>query len=154
MTITAREEKRHLVIDLGDGETTITIPPIKGADGRRATALLVGVAFGAVGPEASADEKLTAAEANTDELTRMVLGEGLPGWEERYELFESLRGTEQMLVGQAAMFWNVQGGSIEAVNDILDSEAGVGLPKALNRVMASYGVGEQFKRLTSFLGGS
>lgn len=146
MAITAREEKRKLIIDLGDDETYITVPPVRGEQGREATALLVGVTFGAT-------EGVPDTEVATDRITRICMGEGLPGFEERFETFSELRGTEQMLVGQAVMFWNCQGGSIEAVNDILDSEPGVGLPKALNRVMQSYGLGAQFKRLTTFLGG-
>lgn len=147
MAITAREEKRHLIIDLGDGETILTVPPIKGSEGRRATAALVGITFGATDGE---DQILS----DTADITEVCLGKGLPGYDERYELFESLRGTEQMQVGQAVIFWNMQGGSIDAVHDILNSDPGVGLPKALDRVMRSYGLAEQFKRLTSFLGGS
>lgn len=146
MAITAREEKRKLIIDLGDDETYLVIPPVKGEQGRKATALLVGVTFGA-------SDGLKGAEEQTDEITRICLGESLPGFEERLETFSDLRGTEQMLIGQAVIFWNCQGGSIEAVNDILDSEPGVGLPKALNRVMRSYGLDGQYKRLTTFLGG-
>lgn len=147
MAITAREEKRKLIIDLGDDETTLIIPPIPGEAGRRATALLVGVTFGATEDEEQ-------VHSSTEDIARICLGEGLPGFDELFATFESLRGTEQMMVGQAAIFWNCQGGSIEAVNDILSSDPGVGLPKALNRVMQSYGLAEQFKRLTLFLGGS
>ena len=147
MAITAREEKRHLIIDLGDDETVLRIPPINGEAGRKATAKLVGITFGATSSE-------DVVEDDTEEIARVCLGEGLPGFDEVFEVFSSLRGTEQMLVGQAAIFWNCMGGSIDAVHDILGSDPGDGLPKALNRVMRSYGLGDQFKRLTSFLGGS
>lgn len=162
MTMTAFEQNRHLHIDLGDG-TLIIVPPIPGRTGRELLGLLTSVSFGT---------DLVNAEANAQRLARLALGlsaeaytphgeglqplepvAGLPGADKREELYESLRASEQERVAQAAILWNVQGGSIDAVHDLLSTEAGEAYPKALARVMRSCGLGQQFEALRTWLSG-
>lgn len=143
MTITAFEQNRNLIIDLGDG-TLFTVPPIPGRVGRELLGRLVSVAFGT---------DLENAEESAMILARKSLGEDLPGWEEREAMFEDLRAPEQERVSQAAILWNVQGGSIDAVHDLLNTEAGEAYPKALGRVMRSCGLGPQFEALRTWLNG-
>lgn len=144
MTITAHEQNRNLVIDLGDG-TLFTVPPIPGKVGRELLGRLVSIAFGT---------DLENAEESALVLARSALGEGLPGWAEREQLFDTLRASEQERVSQAAILWNVQGGSIDAVHDLLNTEAGEAYPKALGRVMRSCGLGPQFEALRTWLNGA
>ncbi len=150
MSMTAFEQNRHLHIDLGDG-TMFTVPPIPGKTGRELLGLLVSVSFGT---------DLVNADVNALRLSHLSLGlpdgddAGLDGWEEREELYHSLRASEQERVSQAAILWNVQGGSIDAVHDLLNTEAGEAYPKALGRVMRSCGLGQQFEALRTWLSGA
>lgn len=144
MPITARENGRTLVLDLGD--SSFTVPPMPGRHGREALSILLGVTFGSTRKEDGVDGE----NAATEKLRRMVLGlEGIGGWI-RERRFQRLRATEQQAVSQAAILWNVQGGSIEAVLDLLD-EAGGGYPKGLGRVMRSCGLGEAYETLRTWL---
>ncbi len=151
MAMTAFEQNRHLIIDLGDG-TVFTVPPIPGSTGREMLGILVSVSFGT---------DLENAEKNAQKLSRQSLGlpsrrgakDGITGWQEREELYESLRASEQERISQAAILWNVQGGSIDAVHDLLTTEAGEAYPKALGRVMRSCGLGQQFDALRTWLSG-
>lgn len=143
MAMTAFEQNRHLNIDLGDG-TMFTVPPIPGRIGKRLLGLLVQVSFGT---------NLETADVDAEELAAEALGKSAPGWEEREALYETLRASEQAQVAQAAIVWNVQGGSIDAVHDLLNTEAGEAYPKALARVMESCGLGPQFNQLRQWLNG-
>ncbi len=144
MGMTAFEQNRHLHIDLGDG-TVFRVPPVPGAVGITMLANLVKVSFGT---------DLPNAETDAQGLARAALGESEEGWEEREALYESLRASEQTRVAQAAILWNVQGGSIDAVHDLLNTEAGEAYPKALGRVMRSCGLGMPFAQLTTWLNGA
>lgn len=139
---TAREENRHLHISLDDG-TEFTVPPLPGRYGKEATALLISVSMGA----GEIDEILP----NTERLVKLALGQPLAGWRRRQREFEDLRATQQEQISQAAIVWNCQGGSIDAVNDLFD-EAG-GYPKALGRVMESCGLGREYELLQTWLNG-
>lgn len=149
MTMTAFEQNRHLHIDLGDG-TLFIVPPIPGKTGRDMLGLLVSVAMGA---------DIANAFENTLRLARLTLGlpheetPGIDGWQAREELYDSLRASEQERISQAAILWNVQGGSLDAVHDLLTTEAGEAYPKALGRVMRSCGLGQQFEVLQTWLHG-
>lgn len=163
MSMTAFEQNRHLHINLGD-DTEMIVPPIPGATGRELLGLLVSVSFGS---------DLGNAEANAQRLARLSLGlpvesvklagetprtlppvEGMAEWAQREKLFNELRASEQERVSQAAILWNVQGGSIDAVHDLLNTEAGEAYPKALGRVMRSCGLGQQFEALRTWLSGA
>lgn len=142
---TAREERGNLVIDFG--ETIFTVPPMKGKHGRHALDLLLGITFGSTQREQGIDAELAA----TEELRRMVLGlAGVTGWW-RERQFQRLRATQQQIISQAAILWNVQGGSLEAVLDLLDETDG-DYPKGLGRVMRSCGLGAQYEALKTWLG--
>ncbi|MEJ6490702.1 hypothetical protein PQI23_13330 [Leucobacter sp. USCH14] len=159
MGYTAFEQGRKLHIDLGDGEI-FTVPPIPGRIGREMLGIVTATAFGT---------DMTNAEADSLRLGRCALGlpveevkrantvlpayPGLEGHEEREQRLEDLRGTEQILVTQAAILWNVQHGSIDAVHDLLNTPAGEAYPKALDRVMRSCGLGPQFRLLRNWLSG-
>lgn len=163
MSMTAVEQNRHLHINLGD-DTMMIVPPIPGHTGRELLGLLVSVSFGS---------DLGNAETNAQRLARLSLGlpvksvelegetprtlppvDGLTGWAKREKLFNELRASEQERVSQAAILWNVQGGSIDAVHDLLNTEAGEAYPKALGRVMRSCGLGQQFEALRTWLSGA
>lgn len=151
MSMTAFEQNRQLHIDLGDG-TIFTIPPIPGADGKEILGALVSVAFATDmqnAEQASIDMSVRALGLPTDDGKH----NGLPGHEERRALYDSLRASEQERIAQAALLWNVQGGSIDAVHDLLNTEAGEAYPKALGRVMRSCGLGPQFAALHNWLNG-
>lgn len=147
MPTTAREDHGNLIIDLG-GSGTFTIPPMPGKNGRQALKMLLDVAFGAARKESGPEGE----RETTERLTMMCLGcDRISGfWRKRQ--FERLRATHQELVGEAAILWNVHGGSIDAVNDLLD-EAG-GYPKALGRVLRSCGLGPAYEALTTLLDGA
>lgn len=145
MPTTARETQGRLVIDFGD-DNSFEIPPMRGRHGKEALDLLLGVTFGHTRNEFGQDAENDA----TERLRRMVLClNGIPGWV-RERRFQSLRSTQQQLVSQAAILWNVQGGSIDAVLDLLDS-AGGGYPKGLGRVMRSCGLDAQYELLKTWL---
>ncbi|WP_449277994.1 hypothetical protein [Leucobacter sp. GX24907] len=158
MPTTAREHLGNLIIDFGDG-TEFTIYPVPGKVGLEIQTLLVGIAMGTTlhgeGPE--------KAYEDTERLTKLALGvPDAPAGKrrkapnkaqqaalQRFTDFENLRQARQQIVAQVATLWNTGGGGIEAVLDLLD-EAG-GYPKALGRVMASSGLGDQFELLRTWL---
>lgn len=143
MPTIAYEEADRLVIDFG--HSNFSVPAIPGHLGKKASTLLVSVAMGVSDP-AQTDDMVT-------ELTEIVLGKQLARWKARKRAFENLRAPLQSVVVQAATLWNVHGGGIDAVNDLLD-EAGGGYPKALGRVMHSLGLGEQYELLRTYLDGA
>ena len=143
---TAREDRGRLILELGSSGT-ITIPPLPGRHGKEALGLLIGITLGSTKKQHGIERVFQ----DTEKLTFMCLGvNGIAGRLRRRK-FERLRATEQEFVGQAAILWNVQGGRIDAVLDLLD-EAG-GYPKALGRVMRSCGLGKPFETLTTLLNG-
>lgn len=147
MPTTAREEGRNLVIDFGEAGT-FTIPPMPGKHGKEALDMLLAVSFGQTrkdhGPERERED--------TGKLALMCLGcVGVAGARRRRQ-FEKLRATQQEVVGEAAILWNVHGGGIDAVNDLLDEQDG-GYPKALGRVMQSCGLGPAYEALKTWLDG-
>lgn len=144
MTMQAFEKDRHLHIDLGDGSLFI-VPPIPGRIGRTLLGLLIKVSFGT---------DLAHAEEDALSLSEQALGSSLPGWEAREAQYEDLRSSEQTRISQAAIVWNVQGGSIDAVHDLLNTEAGEAYPKALARVMQSCGLATPFAQLQTWLSGA
>lgn len=160
MTYTAFEQGRKLHIDLGDGEIFI-VPPIPGKIGKEMLGIVIATAFGT---------DMENSEADSDRLGRCALGlpvgeavrtggtlpayPGMEGHEEREQRLEDMRGTEQILVIQAAILWNVQHGSIDAVHDLLNTPAGEAYPKALDRVMRSCGLGAQYRLLRNWLNGA
>lgn len=148
MPISAREDGRNLTIDLG-AAGTFTIPPMPGSHGKAALDLLLAVTFG----HSRKQDGLVKEQADTEKLTNMCLGtDGVRGYLRRRK-FARLRASHQELVGMAAILWNVHGGSIDAVNDLLDEQDG-GYPKALGRVMRSCGLGAAYEALTTWLNGA
>lgn len=160
MTINAFVQNRHLHIDLGDGEI-FTIPPVPGRIGKEMLGIVIATAFGT---------DIENSEANSERLGRCAIGlpveaekrgeatvpaySGLAGWEEREEKLESYRASEQTVILQAAILWNVQNGSMDAVHDLLNTEAGEAYPKALARVMRSSGLEQPFQLLRDWLSGA
>jgi len=148
MPITAKEHLGNLIIDFGD-ETSFTIYPVPSKIGIEIQALLVGITMGTTMHEHGADRLM----ADTEKIAKLALGVPLKGKpNRRWREFSELRSARATLVSQAAILWNTGGGSIDAVNDLLD-EAG-GYPKALGRVMQSSGLGEQYKLLRTWLDGA
>ncbi len=148
MPTTAREDHGALVIDFGDG-TDFTIYPVPGSVGKEIQVLLIGVALGTTMHEHGPERLL----ADTERLTQLALGiptkKRKQAPNRRMREFDQMRAARQQIVAQAAILWNTGGGSIEAVEDLLN-EAG-GYPKALERVMVSSGLGEQYKVLRTWL---
>lgn len=159
MAMVAFEQNRHLHIDLGDGEIFV-IPPIPGRIGKEMLGLVITQAFGS---------DVANAEENSERLGRCAIGlpvdeivrqhETLPGYPgvgdyaEREAKLEDYRAAEQTPILQAAILWNVQNGSLDAVHDLLNTEAGEAYPKALGRVMRSSGLEPQFNLLRQWLNG-
>lgn len=150
MPITAREHLGNLVIDFGDG-TDYTIYPVPGSVGIEIQGLLVGLALGTT----AAGQGNEQAFEDTERLTKLALGiptkKRKQAPNRRMREFEQMRQARQQIIAQAAILWNTGGGGIDAVHDLLN-EAG-GYPKALERVMASSGLGEQYKVLRAWLSG-
>lgn len=147
MTTTAHEEGRNLVVDLG-GAGTFTVPPMPGKHGKEALGILLGIATGSTSQEHGPARVTT----ETERLANMCLGlDGIRGYSRRTQ-FRKLRSSQQEILGTAAILWNVHGGSIDAVNDLL--EEGGGFPKALGRVMRSSGLGHVFEALQTLLNGA
>lgn len=156
----AFEQNRKLHIDLGDGDIFV-VPPIPGRIGREMLGIVIATAFGT---------DPAHAEEDAVRLGRCALGlpvgeakrvngvlpayPGIDDHEEREHRLQDLRGTEQLLLQQAAILWNVQHGDIDAVHDLLNTPAGEAYPKALGRVMRSCGLGTQFELLRKWLSGA
>lgn len=145
--VTAYESNAELIIDFGDG-TSYTIPPLPGKHGIEALSMLVGVSMGVTLSEHGPERMLE----DTNKLTRLVLGFDREDGEQREKEFEQMRAERQAVVAQAGLLWNVQGGSLAAVLDLID-EADGGFPKALGRVMQSCGLGTEYAQLQTWLDG-
>lgn len=147
MPTTAREEGRNLIIDLGEAGT-FTIPPMRGSAGKNALDSLLSITFGQTRKDEGAEQEIK----QTRDLTLSCLGCTSRLSFRRRRQFVRMRASHQELVGMAAILWNVHGGSIDAVNDLLDEQGG-GYPKALGRVMESCGLGKAYEALTTLLNG-
>jgi hypothetical protein len=183
MQITAAERGRRLVLTIGgptpdmtDEEAQeaaedvlrVSVPPLSARLGTRLFAFYAGIAFArqesldAVGFEGSPEEAVA-------HMTRMALGaleiSDVDGGSEadriiareRWDKIQTLRWDEAQTVCNAALFWNVQGGSMEAVQALLDEStnddgtpAG-GVPKAQELVLAANGLNSAFSRLKTLL---
>lgn len=134
--ITAVEKSRNLEITVGDpGDPTsivLTIKPLPSSAGARLLALWAGVAFAA--SQQPEDDAL--------DLSRTAIGD-------EWETFETLRSAEQADVFNAAFFWNVQGGGIALVNEMLRD----GLPKAQQTLASANGYAQDYSLLTTLLSG-
>lgn len=184
MQISAAERGRRLVLTIGgptpdmtDEEAAeaaedvvrVSVPPLTARMGSRLFAFYAGIAFArqdsldAVGFTGDAKEAV-------EHMTRLALGAlELPDSDggseaqrviarERWEQVQSLRWDEAQTVCNAALFWNVQGGSIEAVAALLDEridettgEPSGGVPKAQELVLQANGLADALSRLTNSL---
>ncbi|GAA4176592.1 hypothetical protein [Gryllotalpicola koreensis] len=135
--ITATEKGRNLELTVGDPgdpeSIVLTIKPLSSDVGARLLGLWAGIAL------ATTD---TAVE-DANDLARTVIGA-------EWEKFESLRAAEQTDVINAAFFWNVQGGGIDLVNEMLRD----GLPKAQTALASANGYAQEFSLLTTLLNGA
>jgi len=138
MTIKAYERGRKLIIDLGDeGDEDmirIVVKPIPSKQGAALQALHAGIAFGQ-------SEEL---EREATLMGRLAVGV------ENWDTIEELRWAEAEPVIHAAFFWNVQGGSIDLVNTVLNEALG-GYPKALSTLMERNGLSQPFSLLKTLL---
>lgn len=144
---TAREQGTKLVLELGESGTFV-IPAMPGKHGKAALQLLLGITVGSTAQEHGQERVHT----DTQQLTNMCVGLSGPLAVFRRTRFARLRASQQELVTMAAILWNVHGGSIDAVNDLL--EEGGGYPKGLGRVMRSSGLGHVFEALETLLNGA
>lgn len=126
--ITAREKGRKLEIIVGGGEDAITllVPPINTKQGSALLASYANVALGTVEGDELSGEAQNVAE--------VALGT------EAFAQLEDLRWGESELVINAAFFWNVQGGGIELVNQMLTD----GVPKARQALLEAVGLWDVF----------
>lgn len=134
--ITAEEKGRKLIITVGAGEDdaiVIPVPPVSTAVGAGIFALWAGILF------AQSDQ----AEVDAVNMSKMAVGE------ENWAVVEELRSAESTVVINAAMFWNVQGGGIELVQEMLQD----GLPKARQSLAASNGLAAELSQLQTLLDG-
>ena len=122
--ITAREKGRKLEITVGGGDEAITIlvPPITAKQGSALLASYANVALGVVDGDESGVE--------SENVARISLGEAA------FSQLEQLRWAESEIVINAAFFWNVQGGGIEYVNQMLTD----GIPKARQTLLEKVGL--------------
>lgn len=183
MQITAAERGRRLVLTIGgptpdmtDEEAAeasedvvrVSVPPLTARMGSRLFAFYAGIAFARQDSLDAVGFTGTPKEA-VEHMTRMALGalelpDGDGGSEaqrviarERWDHVQALRWDEAQTVCNAALFWNVQGGSLEAVQALLDestNEDGTpagGVPKAQELVLQANGLADALSRLTNSL---
>jgi hypothetical protein len=133
--ITAVEKGRNLVLTVGDGDDAIviTVPPVPGRVGAAMLALWAGVLF------AQSEQPETDAE----NMAKLAVGE------ENWPTVDELRYAESEAVVNAAIFWNVQGGGIDLVNEMLQD----GYPKARQTLCERNGYGELYSQLQTLLSG-
>lgn len=133
--ISAVEKGRNLEVTVGDGDDAIviTVPPVPARVGAAILALWLGVAF------AQSDEP----EVDVENMSKMAVGEG------NWGTVEELRWAESEKVINAATFWNVQGGGIDLVNEMLQD----GVPKARQTLCERNGYGETYSQLLTLLSG-
>ena len=183
MQISAAERGRRLVLTIGgptpdmtDEEAAeaaedvvrVSVPPLTARMGSRLFAFYAGIAFARQDSLDAVGFTGTPKEA-VEHMTRMALGalelpDGDGGSEaqrviarERWDHVQALRWDEAQTVCNAALFWNVQGGSLEAVQALLDestNEDGTpagGVPKAQELVLQANGLADALSRLTNSL---
>lgn len=133
--ITAAEKGRNLILTVGeegeDDTVTLTVRPVNAETGATLLALWLGIAFG---HSSKPQDDATA-------LGKTALGE------DNWPALETLRSAEATDVINAAFFWNVQGGGIDLVNEMLRD----GLPKAQETLASRNGFGQELSQLTTLL---
>jgi hypothetical protein len=134
--ITAVEKGRNLEITVGDAgaddSLVFTVKPLPSSAGARLLSLWAGIAFaGTAQPEEDALD-----------LGQTVIGD-------EWDKIDELRSAESTDVINAAFLWNVQGGGIELVNEMLRD----GLPKAQATLASASGFAQDFSALTTLLSG-
>lgn len=133
--ITAYEEGRSLILVVAEGsedELRFTIKPLSVKDGTEIFAQFCGIVFG--------ESPDTAADEATDFAKRAV-------GEENFIKLDVLRYAEANEIINAAFMWNVQGGGIDLVQEMLSD----GLPKARETLFSSNGLGAAYSALTTLL---
>lgn len=136
--ITAEEKGRKLVLTVGDDADSIiiTVNPINAALGSALYALYAGIAFAAT----------EHPEVDAESMAKLALGE------ENWPVVENdLRSAEAKDVVNSAIFWNVQGGGIDVVNELL---TGGGLPKARDLLLEANGHSTISEQLQTLLNGA
>lgn len=134
MQIEAREVGRKLELRVGgqdESAVVVLVPPVDGATGTRLWSFYARILF-----LQTPDPQI---EADATTMTRQALGAWAPEdapederqrADAQWELVNSLRWEEGEAVCQAALYWNLQGGGMDAVRTFLtEGEAG-GAPKA------------------------
>lgn len=159
MTITASERGRRLVITIAAGtedELEVVVKPLPTSVGGELLSSYTSILFGQVLPEKPEQyvegspewiaASNTAAEEEARKFSKLALGE------ENWGVIEDLRWDEAEPVINAAFFWNVQGGGIDVVNELLRPKTeGGGLPKAREMLLESVGLSEAFGQLQTLL---
>ncbi|RLP68352.1 hypothetical protein D9V30_10205 [Mycetocola reblochoni] len=145
MSITAFERGRSLVFTIGDqaepDHVTITVPPLPVRDGALLLAEYVGVVFG----EADSIEELGR---NAESMARRAVGP--TAW----EALQELRAEESNTVINAAVMWNVQGGGMQLVRDIIAGDPRVTVPKAREALLNEHGLSQASAALGTLLSGA
>lgn len=145
--ITAVEKGRKLIITVGaggDDAIEIAVPPVNTAVGSAIFALWAGITFAQVGDkDDTREERIAKVEVNAENMAKLAIGE------DNWPVVEDLRSAESTAVINAAIFWNVQGGGIELVNEMLRD----GYPKARMTLATSNGLGDVLSRLQTLLDG-
>lgn len=183
MQISAQERGRRLVLTVGGptsdmseeeaAEATadavrISVPPVSARVGSQLFAFYAGLAFARQASLDSIGFEGTPEQA-VERMTKLALGAlELPdtdgGSEQQrviarhqWDTVQELRWDEAQHVCNAALFWNVQGGGMDAVRAVLDDStdsdgnpAG-GIPKAQDLVMRANGLSRAASQLQSLL---
>lgn len=136
--ITAREKGRKLELTIGDDEDddkiVVLVPPVNTSTGAALLALWAGILF------AQSEQP----EVDAENLGRIAVGE------ENWEVVTELRSAESTTIINAAIFWNVQGGGIELVREMLRD----GLPKARMSLAEANGLAAALSALQTLLNGA
>lgn len=136
--IKAVEQGRNLIITVGAGDDDsaidITVKPLPAKVGMGLMALWTGIFFG----------ETEQPETDADRYSRLAVGE------ENWAVIENdLRWEEMKDVINVAFFWNVPGGGIDLVNEMLRD----GYPKAQESLLKSNGLWESVSLLRTWLDG-
>lgn len=132
--IKAHERGRSLVLTVGDGDDAleVVVRPVPGKIGSAMLAQWCGVLFG----------QSSQPEEDATDFSMAAIGE------ENWALVtDELRFAEAEQVINAALFWQMQGGSIALVNEYLAE----GLPKARLSLLQAVGLGDAFSQLQTLL---
>lgn len=154
----------------------ISVPPVSAEVGSQLFAFYTGITFarmdtldrvGFAGSEGASPER-RMREA-TEYMTKLALGaaeldDQHGGSEqqriiarERWAAVQALRWSEGEKVCQSALFWNVQGGGMDAVRAILDDRVDAdgtpvaGAPKAAELLLKKAGLWDAYTQLTTLL---